>query len=135
MRRAGYSLAAGALAVGVLGAEQIPGVLRLDVQERRSVAPVLGRRSPQTVEETITNEKKRGGYFSSCTVGTPPQDVVLLLDTGSSDTWVPASDAPVCSDRYSVDPCPLGSCKSVFSSPCSSHLGDRTRIGRVVDFG
>lgn len=105
-------LAAGALVLGVLGAESIPGVLQLDIHERRSVAPALARRSEQTVEEVITNEKQRGGYFSTCTVGTPPQDVILLLDTGSSDTWIPASSAAICSKEHSDDPCPLGSCES-----------------------
>ena len=116
MRGARYSLAAaGALALGVQGAERIPGVLQLDIHERRSLAPALGRRSDeQTVEESLANEKQRGGYFFSCEVGTPPQKIVLLLDTGSSDTWVPATDAPACSTSFSVDPCPLGSCKSAF---------------------
>ncbi|SPO06137.1 related to acid proteinase PEPI precursor [Cephalotrichum gorgonifer] len=111
MRRSGCLLASGALALGMLGAERTPpGVLLLEVQERRSVAPSpLQRRAPKTVEEVITNEKARGGYFSTCSVGTPPQDVVLLLDTGSSDTWIPASNAAVCSRRFSTDPCPLGS--------------------------
>lgn len=110
-------LAAGALALGALNAEGIPGVLKLDIHERRSVAPPLVRRSQQTVEEVITNEKQRGGYFSTCTVGMPPQDVILLLDTGSSDTWIPASSAAICAKDYSDDPCPLGSCEFMFPVP------------------
>lgn len=117
MGGASYLLAAGALALGALGAESIPGVLQLDIHERRSVTPALARRSQQTVEEVIINEKQRGGYFSTCAVGTPPQDVILLLDTGSSDTWIPASSAEICSKDYSDDPCPLGSCEFMFPVP------------------
>lgn len=134
MRDPSYPLAVGALVSAVLG-ERIPGVLQLDLQERRDLAPTLGRRSERTVEETLSNEKQRGGYFSSCTVGTPPQEVVLLLDTGSSDTWIPATDAPACSERFSVDPCPLGSCESMFLRLRFRRLGKRAwkaRNGRAL---
>lgn len=117
MRRSSYLLAAGALAVNALGSQPVPGVLLLQFEEKRNPeAPVLRRRQDQTVEEVITNEKQRGGYFSTCTIGTPPQEVVLLLDSGSSDTWIPARNAPICSSSFSLDPCPLGSCKFSVSS-------------------
>ncbi|PKS08673.1 hypothetical protein jhhlp_004726 [Lomentospora prolificans] len=110
MRRPGYLVASGALAVHALGSQPVPGVLLMQFEEKRNPnAPSLRRRAEQTVEEVITNEKQRGGYFSTCTVGTPPQDIVLLLDSGSSDTWVPAINAPICSLSFSLDPCPLGS--------------------------
>lgn len=40
----------------------------------------------QAVEDKIKNQKYY--YSSTISVGTPPQDVDVLVDTGSSDTWV-----------------------------------------------
>ncbi|KAI0203712.1 aspartic peptidase domain-containing protein [Astrocystis sublimbata] len=71
-------------------------VVQWDIEKRGNTAPKLERRADNTVEEIITNEKMRGGYFASCAVGTPPQKVTLQLDTGSSDIWVPASTASIC---------------------------------------
>ena len=111
MRGVTYSMVTAGLAFGALGEDQIPGTLRLKLHSRHGLAPPLGKRDQKTVEEGIKNEKQSGGYFSSCTVGTPPQEVVLLLDTGSSDTWIPAADAPICSTNFAVNPCPFGSCE------------------------
>ncbi|KAJ2988205.1 hypothetical protein NUW58_g4102 [Xylaria curta] len=76
-------------------------VVQWNIEKRSDSAPRLSRRAGSTVEEVITNEKMRGGYFASCSVGTPPQKVTLQLDTGSSDIWVPASTARVCTQRSS----------------------------------
>ena len=35
-------------------------------------------------------------YWVNITVGTPPQNLAVQLDTGSSDLWIPASSAPIC---------------------------------------
>jgi len=39
-----------------------------------------------------------GGYYSEFEVGTPPQQISFLLDTGSSDTWVNSVEADLCND-------------------------------------
>ena len=77
------------------------------------LAPVV-RRDGQvgaTFEEVVTNERFRGGYFSTTKVGTPGQALTLQLDTGSSDIWVPYSGAQVCqrASRQS-NGCSFGSC-------------------------
>lgn len=40
-----------------------------------------------------------GGYYSEFEVGTPPQQISFLLDTGSSDTWVNSVDADLCNSN------------------------------------
>lgn len=52
--------------------------------------------SPNTYIETLVNNVTGGGYYASIDVGTPPQPQVLVIDTGSSDVWVVASDADLC---------------------------------------
>ena len=91
-------------------------VVQWDIQRRNNPAPRLGRRADNSVEEVISNERMRGGYFATCTVGTPAQELTLQLDTGSSDIWVPASEASVCEESSQGGGCTFGSCK-LLSSP------------------
>lgn len=37
-----------------------------------------------------------GGYYAEVALGTPPQPVTLILDTGSSDVWVLDTNADLC---------------------------------------
>ena len=79
--------------------------------EKRQFTRDLHRRSEKsTFEEIITNQRGRGGYFASVTVGSPGQDLVMQLDTASSDSWVPYSGAPICEGLTSG--CSMGSCRS-----------------------
>ncbi|KAI1127438.1 aspartic peptidase domain-containing protein [Nemania abortiva] len=82
-------------------------VVKWDIEKRGDPAPRLARRADGTVVEVISNEKTRGGYFASCSVGTPAQQITLQLDTGSSDIWVPATDSSVCQPQGRG--CTLGS--------------------------
>lgn len=80
--------------------------------QRRQTGSKFVRRADNTYEETITNEKGRGGYFASAQLGNPPQNITLQLDTASSDIWVPYSGAAIChSKSLRREPgCYLGSC-------------------------
>lgn len=102
------AFAAGALLATAAQAQD--GVVNWGIQ-RKQLKPKLGKRAGSTFEEVITNEQTRGGYFATCSVGTPPQDLTLQLDTGSSDIWVPYNLASVCQGTSGSDACSLGSCK------------------------
>ncbi len=54
-------------------------------------------------------------YYTNVTIGTPPQSVGLVIDTGSSDTWVPSTNAKVTCD-VNVLGCPYGTFDETRSS-------------------
>ena len=59
------------------------------------------------------NNISGGGYYTTIGVGTPPQEVSVMLDTGSSDTWVVARNAALCTGKASSRRGGCGStCKS-----------------------
>lgn len=58
---------------------------------------------PVTYNERFTS----GQWFTKLSLGTPPQTVEVLLDTGSSDLWVPSVELSDCLQSE----CPGGSCE------------------------
>lgn len=105
----------GAILAGTTHAASGNGVVQWDIRRtpRHEEFQRLNRRlrkRDDTVLEVITNEKLRGGYFATCKVGTPGQDLTLQLDTGSSDIWVPDSGARVCREIGTQEGCALGAC-------------------------
>lgn len=87
-------------------------VVSWGLARRRPGQTLLRERSEEsTFEEVIINEKGTGGYFATVTVGSPGQDLVMQLDTASSDTWVPYTGAPICEGLTSG--CSMGTCTSI----------------------
>lgn len=72
-------------------------VARNSVGSARRRSPKLTKRALLT--ESLVNNITQGGYYASVSVGTPGQDVTLVLDTGSSDAFVLASDANLCTEK------------------------------------
>ncbi|KAK8008835.1 aspartic-type endopeptidase [Apiospora marii] len=46
------------------------------------------RRDIGSYSQVVTNNMSAYSYYAEVTIGTPPQPITLVLDTGSSDTWV-----------------------------------------------
>ena len=56
---------------------------------------------------TYNERFKPGMWYTKLSLGTPPQTVEVLLDTGSSDLWVPSAKLSDCLQSE----CPGGSCE------------------------
>ncbi|KAL7945067.1 aspartic peptidase domain-containing protein [Trichoderma barbatum] len=110
-----------AVAGVVLASAAQAQVVQFDIEKRHT--PSLRRRAA-TIDGTLSNEKVQGGYFINVQVGSPGQNLTLQLDTGSSDVWVPASTAPICTETSQQNPgCTFGS----FNPDDSSTFSD---VGR-----
>lgn len=72
-------------------------VARNPAGSNRLRSPKLSKRA--TFTEELVNNITQGGYFASVSVGTPGQDVTLVLDTGSSDAFVLSADADLCASE------------------------------------
>lgn len=84
----------------LLAATAAANVLRIPVA-RNSPGTVVSRRHPRLTRrasftESLVNNITGGGYYASVSVGTPGQDIDMILDTGSSDAFVVASGADLC---------------------------------------
>ena len=80
----------------------------MDLMKNRETASArVLKRDGSTVEAGIFYNDL--SYYVNITVGTPPQSSSVLLDSGSSDFWVPS----VSSAESQSGCCSDGSCKSL----------------------
>jgi len=91
------------------------GTLIWNIQRNAQVqAAQVQARSLQPRADTVTaslgNAVTAGLYYANITVGTPAQPLMVQIDTGSSDVWVPASSASICSNQQEGG-CPGGTCE------------------------
>ncbi|KAF4509904.1 hypothetical protein G6O67_001839 [Ophiocordyceps sinensis] len=88
-------IALAALAALALAATASAGTLAVPFHRRPAPAASVTRRDG-TLHLEALNNITGGGYFAELGVGTPPQKLSFLVDTGSSDTWVNSVDADLC---------------------------------------
>ncbi|KAJ5825520.1 hypothetical protein N7474_002658 [Penicillium riverlandense] len=98
------------LALPVLGGLHLvqrdsPAVVSLDIQRKHVADPVARDRARRkrdlTVSETLLNEGTL--YYCNVSLGTPQQDLRLVIDTGSSDLWCNTPTSALCKSHG--DPC------------------------------
>lgn len=90
----------GSLSAFELAQRDNPRVVSLDIQRRHVPNPIAHdrlRRRQKTVQQTLDNLETL--YFANASLGTPPQNLRLHIDTGSSDLWTNAANSPLCSRR------------------------------------
>lgn len=126
-----FASLAGLVAAGTVSA----GVVSVPFEKRfldSNPLPSLLRRDG-TVALDALNNITGGGYYAEFSVGTPPQKLSFMLDTGSSDTWVNSVDADLCTDsiiQERVGEFCSKQCKSAISS-CLK-LNQLANIIRIV---
>lgn len=80
----------------------------------------LMRRDTGTWEQMMNNNISGGGYYAQVQVGTPPQDVTLIVDTGSSDVWVLDTNADLCTSPLKQQQSQVGGCIETYNQNDSS---------------
>lgn len=72
-----------------------PRVVAYDFQKVSRPVRRLRKRAGDPVNVQLFNDAQNM-YQINITLGSPGQDFIVQLDTGSSDLWVPSSDSSLC---------------------------------------
>ncbi|TRX98504.1 hypothetical protein FHL15_000578 [Xylaria flabelliformis] len=84
------------------------------------------RKRAGTYSQELNNNLTGGGYYAEVALGTPPQPVTLILDTGSSDVWVLDTNADLCQSR---------SLQSIYGTCLATYEPTDSSTYKVVDQG
>ncbi|KAH8662216.1 aspartic peptidase domain-containing protein [Xylariales sp. PMI_506] len=93
-------------------------VLPISIYKPAHPAPLLHRRATSTYTGTLNNNLTGQAYYADVSVGTPPQNLTLVIDTGSSDVWLLASDSTLCTSTRNQQV--YGYCSPTYDSSSSS---------------
>ncbi|KAI8393238.1 Peptidase family A1 domain profile [Nakaseomyces glabratus] len=74
--------------------------LKLDFEKSPKASSDLVKRDDEYVNVPLKNDGDL--YLVQLAVGTPPQNITVQLDTGSSDLWFPSADNPFCKENKSM---------------------------------
>lgn len=98
-----------------------PRVVGMDFVKAKSPKPPLRRRAGTV--STLLNNNDDLQYLANISVGTPPQQFVVQIDTGSSDLWIPSRQSDLC---HIQDCSQTGACKfrelSVWKTSVDRHV-------------
>lgn len=88
-----------------------PRVLHMPMTRNANHPGPLAKRasSSNTAQVTVVNDVSYGLYYVNATIGTPGQELSLVLDTGSSDVWMFGTGACATSTQSQGD-CFGGEC-------------------------
>ncbi|MCJ1387535.1 hypothetical protein MMC18_000378 [Xylographa bjoerkii] len=79
-----------------------PKAIGFEFERRKAPPGALTKRS--NVNVPLLNTQNSFIYVANVSVGSPPQNVSMQIDTGSSDFWINTPDSMQCTQRS----CPLG---------------------------
>ena len=92
----------------------------MNIAKNPNATPKLRRgllpRASSTITETLQNNATGGDYIAEVNVGSPAQKLTLLIDTGSSDVWMLAASADLCTDPELAAQSYQGGCTSTCKS-------------------
>lgn len=83
-----------------------PHVVSMNFLKSRIVQHGLQRRDGTVLTSLANNADLQ--YLANISIGTPPQDFIVQLDTGSSDLWIPSAQSDLCRTQ---DCSTTGACK------------------------
>ncbi|MCJ1382651.1 hypothetical protein MMC17_005764 [Xylographa soralifera] len=108
------------------GSASTPKALSFEF-ERRRAPPSTALTKRSHVNVTLLNAENGFIYVTNVSIGSPPQNVEMQIDTGSSDFWINTPGSVQCTQRS----CPYGS-YSANKSTTSSYLNSNFVVTYVV---
>ncbi|MCJ1436293.1 hypothetical protein MMC27_005671 [Xylographa pallens] len=103
-----------------------PKAVAFEFERKRAPPGTLSKRS--NVDVTLLNTQNAFIYVANVSVGSPPQNVSMQIDTGSSDFWINTADSVQCTQRS----CPFGT-YSANASTSSKYLNSNFIATYVID--